>query len=283
MKKILIQGTSRTATKLYRKVFNNVPDVYLQHEINFDFRFKKDLNQIFKKYKAYNSTKGFLKAIDKIYEDPFFKRVENEYPDKKVLINSLEKARPLSWEKALAVFLEEKSRIEGKNVCGAKNPVHFSFTKRALKKLDDVKVLFLIRDPRAMYASELHQKMDKQRYSGFPQLKIRFLQRMLIFIHVNLEWIWALKTYKKVRRNVVLCKYENLIKEPEKLMKRIFSHCEIPFDLKYLENISVFNSSHKVTGKGVSDHGINKWKDELNRFEKHWFRVLISVFGYRKL
>lgn len=281
MKKILIQGTSRTATKLYRTVLNRVPNVYIQHEINFDFRWKKDIHSVLKKHGAYNKKENIRPAMEAIYNDPFFKRVVNEYPDKNILINALEKQEKLTWGNVLNVFLQERSKIIDKQVTGAKNPVHFSYTRKVMKEMDDVRVLYLLRDPRAMYASELYQKMTKQRYSKFPQLKIRFLQRSLIFFHTTIEWVWAVSVYNKNRKCVVLCRYERLVNEPEELFKDIFSHCDLPFSKEYLDDLSVINSSHKVSDKGISNHGIDKWRQKLNAFERFWFKTIMKFLDYK--
>lgn len=280
MKKIIIQGTSRTASKLYREILNKVDDVVILHEIVFDFKFKNDVHSTLKKHKAYTIPKNIRPAINELYSNEYFKRIKAEYPDKETLISALEQQKNLNWGKALNVFIEQKAKNKNVKISGAKNPVHFSYTKKLLNKLENVKVLYLLRDPRAMYASEIHQKMVKQPLSNFPQLKLRFLQRWLIFFHSTIEWVWAIKTYRKVRNEVILCRYEELVNEPDKLMKRIFQFCDLIYSKSYLEELSVINSSHNVNNKGISTHGIEKWKRELNSFEFFWFSALKKIFKY---
>lgn len=281
MKKIVIQGTSRTATKLYRDILNKVPGVYLQHEINFDFRFKRDINAVLKKHNVYKNKSNIRKAIDEIYNNPFFDRVVKEYPEKEVLIDILEQYPKITWSIALTVFLEEKSRRIDKNICGAKNPVHFSYTPKLLRELDNIKVLYLLRDPRAMYASELYQKGTKQKYSNFPQLKIRFLQRWLILLHTSIEWMWAILIYKRVKSKVVFCSYEQLVNDPMGLTQNIFNYCDLEYKPEYLNDTSVMNSSHAVEKKGISSHGLDKWKSQLNWAEKVWFKFLVNIMNYK--
>lgn len=244
------------------------------HEIVFDFRFKNDVNAVLKKHNAYFDSKNIRNAINALYSDKYFKRIKAEYPEKETLIDALEKQDKLDWAKALNAFIEQKAINENKQISGPKNPVHSTFTKRLLNSLTNVKVLYLLRDPKAMYASEIHQKKVKQPLSNFPQLKIKFLQRPLVFFHTTIEWINAVKMYKKISDKVILCKYEELVNQPQELMKRIFDFCELEYSDKYLEEISVINSSHSVNNKGISKHGIDKWNKDLYTIERLWFNLL---------
>jgi len=281
MKKIVIQGASRTASKLYRDILNKVDTVVVLHEIVFDFPFKNDIHATLKKHNAYTNKTNIRSAIDELYLHNY--RLGDEFPDKETLINPLETQKDLNWAKALNIFIQQKAINEELPISGAKNPVHSSRTKRLLDELDDVKVLYLTRDPRAMYASEIYQKLVKHPLSSFPQLRIRFLQRPLIFIHSSIEWIWSMMTYRRVQDRVVLCKYEELVTDPNNLMQRIFKFCELEYSDKYLNDLAVIGSSHKVESKGISKHGIEKWKTELNAFERCWFTLLKRLFRYDEL
>ena len=281
MRKIVIQSTSRTASKLYRYILNKVEGVVILHEIVFDFRFKNDIDKVLRKHNAYTNSDSIRSAIDELFSINY--RLGEEFPNKETLIRPLENQEGLDWAKALTIFIEQKAINEKESISGAKNPVHSSYTERLLDELDDVKVLYLLRDPRAMYASEIYQKLKRHPLSGFPQSRIRCLQRPLIFIHSSIEWIWAMRAYRRVQGRVVLCKYEDLVTNPKNLMQRIFKFCGLEYSDDYLDDLSVIGSSHQVDSKGISKHGLDKWKSDLNVFERFWFTVLKKLFRYDQL
>jgi len=283
MEKIFIQGTSRTASKLYREVLNRVEGIYILHEMNFDFRVKEDVHKIFKKYKVYDFPQNIKFAIDEIYSNPFYKRIQKEYPDKNILINALERQKEVNWCSALSLIVETKARKENKKVAGAKNIVHFSFTPNLVRNLRDAKVLYLLRDPRAMYASEIVQKTTGMRYSKFPKTRSEKIQRVLTFFHTTIEWVWALMIYKQVKGKVFLCKYEELVNNPDGLFVRLFDYLGLSWSNEYLKGLSVISSSHRINDQGISRHGIEKWRQDLNVFESSWFNFLMKVFGYNKI
>ena len=79
-------------------------------------------------------------------------------------------------------------------------------------------------------------------------------------LHTNIEWIWTMNIYYKVKYHVLLCKYENLIDDPKKMIETVFSFCELQFKEEYAEEVPVIGSNHKVQEKkGFSEHGVDKW------------------------
>ncbi|MFW6026511.1 MAG: sulfotransferase [Candidatus Woesearchaeota archaeon] len=281
MKKILILGTSRTASKLFKEVLKKHENVYILHEIMFSFRFKTDIYSTLKKYNVSKNRDNLNEAFDEIYSKPFFRNFKTEFPDKEKLISQFQKLELINWESSLKLFLELKANELNKSITGAKNPVHYSFAPKVLKKLDDVKVLYLLRDPRSIYASEIPMKFKESKLSQFPRLKNKILQRLLIFAHTNIEWIWAMIVYKRLRKKVMLCKYEDLVYNQDKMFQRVFDYCGINYKKGYLEDIGVIGSSYiKNNDRGISQHGVKKWENVLNSFEKGWFKVLIKIFSY---
>ncbi len=281
MLKIFILGTSRTASKLYREILNKHQDVYILHEIMFDFRWKTDLHEIFQKHGVYKNRNNLDAALNEIYEKPYFRNFKTEYDNRDGLKNALQQLENFNWENVLTCLTELKARSLNKEVAGAKNPVHYSFAKKVLKNLNEVRVIYLLRDPRAIYASEIPMKFKDSQLSQFPRIKPAFLQRFLIFIYTNIEWIWAMITYKRVKNNVLFCKYEALVNDPKKIFNDVFEYCGLSFKEDYYTGLDVIGSSHQVNkNAGISKHGIDKWKNMLNGFEKLWFKILIGLFNY---
>lgn len=282
MKKILILGTGRTASKFYKEILKKNPEVCILHEIMFDFRLKTDIHSVFKKHNVYQNKEGLSSAFEEIYSKSFFRNLKDEYPDKDALISAFNALEEITWESSFNLLLEEKARLEDKSITGAKNPVHFTLTAKILKRIPDVNILYLMRDPRAIYASELPMKTKTSKLSQFPRIRNSIVQRILIFLYTNLEWIGSMIMYKRVKRRVLLCKYEELVTNREALVEKVFNYCGLPFKKEYLDQVGVIGSSHvKNTEAGVSAHGFEKWKELLNGFEKFWFKLLILIFNYR--
>lgn len=281
MKKIFILGTGRTASKFYKEILKKDENVYILHEIMFDFRYKVDINSLFKKYDVYKNKENLSKAISEIYSKDYFRNFQEEFPEQQLLIEELNSLKKLTWQSVLNAIVELKAKSMNKTVAGAKNPVHYSFAPKVVRTLKDVKILYLFRDPRSIYASEIPMKTKDSKLSQFPRLKSKTIQRILIFLYTNMEWIWSMIAYKRVAKSALMCKYEDMVKNYEEFMQNVFDYCEIPFKTDYLKEIGVIGSSHvKNTKDGTSFHGMKKWENMLNGFEKAWFKFLVWLFKY---
>ena len=88
-----------------------VEDVVIlhEHEIVSDFRFKSDIHAVLKNHNAYTNLKNIRSAIDELYSNKYLTCLQNEFPDKETLINSLENQKDLHWAKALNIFIEQKA------------------------------------------------------------------------------------------------------------------------------------------------------------------------------
>jgi len=282
MKKIFILGPGRTASKLYKETLKKHDDVYILHEIMYYFRFKTDIFSILKKHGVLNSKDKLKLAVNEIYEKPYLVNFRTEFPDKEEFLKILSSIEDLSWTSVLNSLIEEKTKSLNKKIAGAKNPVHFSYAPRVIREFeDDAMILFLLRDPRALYASEIPMKSRDYHLSQFPRVKNKNIQRVLIFIYVNIEFIWAIITYKRLKNKVLLCKYEDLIGNPTGMMEKVFNFCGLTFQEDYIKDAKIIGSSHiKQNESGISSHGMKKWETILNRFEKFWFKMIIGIFNY---
>lgn len=280
MKKILILGTGRTASKLYKEVLNRHEDIYILHELMFDFHLKKDIDFFLRKYHVYKHPENIKYALDDVYSLRYFRNFRDEYPNKEELFDLFKQKKELDWSEALNELVTYKAQKNNFKYAGAKNPVHFSFTPRVMRKFNDLKVLYLVRDPRSIYASEIPMKFKDSNLSQFPRFKNKFLQRTLIFLYTTLEWTWSMIIYKRVKHKVMLCKYEELVSDPHKVFQDVFKYLDIEYRNELTQNLSVIGSSYLKNSPGMSEHGTEKWKTMLNLFEKVWFTTLIKLFNY---
>lgn len=132
-------------------------------------------------------------------------------------------------------------------------------------------VIYLVRDPRALYALELPMQFKDSKLTQFPRIGIESIQRVMIFLYVNLEWIWLIITYKRFQNKDLLCRYEDLVNNPESDFRKIFEFCGVFYSDEFHKKLTVVGSSHEVDKNiSISKHGL----------EKAWFNVLIKVFGY---
>jgi len=272
---IFILGIGRSGSVMLMNILNNHDDIFIDNEINFRFPYKKCVYSELKKIGDLKIDENANKIIDIIFN--------NEIPNAVPIYGEIKKShfqeQFLNSDRNYKSFFELliKLKKEKKKIWGAKFPVHFSYISMLLDWFSNSKIIFLVRDPRAVYHSELIAKKKYTSARQYPIGKKNPLFKLSVIIYVSVQWVWAQRLFFKYKENynLYLLKYEALVSNPEKEMYNLCDFLQINYT-KELLNIPVANSSFKehVT-KGFNTNAINRWQTEMNRFDK-WLVSIIT-------
>jgi hypothetical protein len=243
------------------------------------------------------SGKAFLPESVRTPDD-FANFIEKKYPEVNIawrhenfkrLLKELtdgiraDKFFPLSASHFLDYILSKQAVIEPGKVMGEKTPAHVYYYKEIDKYFDKPRFIITIRDPRATALSEFVKK-------NIPHLKLAAFN-MLTFI---VRWNTVYMTFERMLKElgperVMLVKYEELVTDPEPVMRNICAFAGLDFDPAMLE-LGVYNSSFGdkfQTDKNFNTENIDRWKTELDPaliavIEKNCGN-LMEKFGYEKI
>jgi len=153
---------------------------------------------------------------------------------------------------------------------------------RLLKKLDpDAKVVSMIRDPRAIFASlekKQRQNPERENYvTNHAQLKGTTMSKRINEWAVTAPIGPALESLKNLIQtnyisNILFIKYEDLVLNPEVEIKKIYDYFEIPFYenhdfVNITQHTHEFDSIHGIYG----DHAL---RSELKALPDDYLEVL---------
>jgi hypothetical protein len=283
---VFILGCSRTGSKIYMSILNDYSPINITQELHYlntpwrNIFYRKDFVRMVKnKIGDLNDNKNVSKLIDLIYskklEGSFWDFIEkrnlNKYNLEKKILNS-----DRSFKIIFKIILEEHAEANNKKIYGAKFPVNSSYIRLLMEWFPNSKIVFLIRDPRAIFAS----------LSGGFRKKITsknkiFNTRILLMFSTILQFNKAVKNYKKYsqRENYFLIRFEDIITQPEKYLKRLCNFLEIEFKKEMLLP-SVFDSSFKTKqNKGFDRDTLNRWKKHISPIDEK----IIKFFTYRQM
>lgn len=168
----------------------------------------------------------------------------------------------------------------GARAVGFKEVWCTEFAGMLLHHFPEMKVILMVRDPRAVCASN-HAKDEK-----YPWLFLTRQWRKLAL------FAWRFAQDPETKDRVFLLRYEDLIGKPEETSKRMCSFLDIDFD-PVMTDGSCFrdgdgnpwtqNSSYG-SGQGISTAYAEKWKSVLNPQEIRHIELLcdpdMKLFGY---
>jgi len=188
-----------------------------------------------------------------------------------------------SLKSLFILIISLKGEILKKKNIGAKFPVHFSYLPLLLKWFPNCKIIFLTRDPRAILSSEIEMKKRVTYSSQFPIKEHNIFFRLSVLLYVTIQWIWAQKIYNKYSQNnvIYLSKYENLVTNPSINIKKICNYLNIEYQDSML-NIQLQDSSYnKSKVAGIKKSSLDKWKTNLNWFEKKFISFFTKNERYK--
>lgn len=183
-------------------------------------------------------------------------------------------------------FLDTISHVYGKDKdfsCVAFKEVWSTEFFPALKRaFPSMKCIAIMRDPRAVVASK------NATGESYPYIFMGRQWRKLAFIAAYLDYVY---------KDVLLLRYEDIVKEPEEYVSRICNFLDVEYDEKYLD-LSLYrdgrgkpwkqNTSYKdIKSARINDMSMNKWKDMLDEqdifsieiFSHDWMKY----FGYEPI
>lgn len=178
----------------------------------------------------------------------------------------------------------------GKNFICEQTPRNIFYIKQLLKIFPDSKFVHMVRDPRAVMASQKNRW--RQRAMGRKVIPLTEVFRVKVNYHPwTISKLWLKATNMALEMadhpNVMLIKFEDLVSEPEQQIENICRFLDIEFEHDML-NIPQMGSSHKVNEAkaGISQDVVAKWSDTLDSGEvascEKLTSSLMDKFGYAK-
>jgi hypothetical protein len=209
-----------------------------------------------------------------------------------------------SFKSIFNILISQHAKENGKTIKGAKSPVHFSRMDVLFKWFPNCKVIHLTRDPRAISTS---YAKNFNRFISVFKTRFPFLRRNekiishILMYYAAFSYVWSVKSHNKFKNqpNYYLCKFEELIINPEKSIKQICKFLKVEYNEQMLYpnqvNSTYFNLKpsdpqllpDEDRKKGFDKETLNRWKKHLSKLNEVliWSitRKSAKKFGYKKL
>lgn len=270
---IFILGCSRTGSKIYKNFLNQHPEIAIAPEIHFldpAWLHKSFVNKSQKIIKDLNIDENVAKLVDLMFLNYFYGSFWNnlDFDKQSLLQRILESDR--SFKSIFYSIILEYASSKSKNIPGAKFPVHFSYLPTLLDWFPESKIVYTVRDPRAIFASQFYKLLKRKN-----SYHTTFVQA---FCHIIIQAKWSLHVYKKHmhRENIYLAKYEDFVTDPEFWFKDLFSFLNLDYDID-INNIRTVDSSYNTISKtGISTESINRWNGTIPTWSAN---LISSIIG----
>ncbi len=238
-----IVGCGRSGTTLFRIILDAHPDIFIPPETFF-------FNQIAGgEFGSGNlSTKN---KVDILLNKWWVKDMKVQ----RSAITELLKDDNETWRNVFLAFIASLSANSGATTYGEKTPGHVQYAQTLLDTFPKCRILFMVRDPRASFASFRKSKVGTGQISSFVK-----------------TWSFAATTEQSLNTNprCMRVQYEDLVTNTEHVMQSVCSFLGLTFEASMMNyhdrddpDYSPEQSHHKNTLKPIFTSGLNKWKSAL--------------------
>jgi hypothetical protein len=284
---IFIVGLPRSGSTLWLNIFAQNPDILRMGEMLFLTPWRKDFRYFLRKEIGdLSSDENVEKMADLIFSDQKIIGLTGSFwwnemgrindPHLKKVIQERIKESDRSIESIFKSIVEEVSAYKGYKRFCVKFPVYPNFLPRLRKWYPESKIVHIVRDPRAMAVSKMNDPGGTQmRLQRRPWMKFFYRQLMIIFVIIQYIWTSRLHSRFKTLPNYALFRYEDLLSEPEIVVKRL---CEFTGTAFVPEMLSPKEGqASSITGRQES--GFNrKAATHWRRFISPFWEKIITFF-----
>jgi hypothetical protein len=261
---VFIVGAPRTGTTLVKEILNRHPEIHLFDEVHFFERVWDDREHL----GDLSSPMSQAAAIHRIREivahfgsdkDVLNTLTTGEY--KRRLIEAGRKYRNL-----FRILLEEGAQRNGATIWGDSSPQDILYLDQLTKWYPDARIVVLVRDPRAFLASYKNYyrrgvESYRERYNPIPVSMLWRSYLQALFEAEERPWAEAVH---RVR-------YEDLVDDPESVVRGLCDHVGVPFDPAMLDvessNSSFVPAGETRTARGIVSSSRERWRTELTPTE----------------
>jgi hypothetical protein len=190
---------------------------------------------------------------------------------------------------AFAAFLRIYADRRGKAIMGEKTPAHLAYVETLLEWFPDARVVHCVRDPRAIYVSELRRRAEDPGSQPY-RLLVHVPPLMAAFVLLQVAWAWAAAVHR--HRALVprypgryrLLRFEALVAHPQASLADLCAFLGVELEPRMLEQ-RVTSKGANVGATGFDAGASDRWRGTISGRARRIMEWLLGrrleEMGYR--
>ena len=289
---IFIVGVSRSGTTLMRRILDKHSRIgiatenhYLGHLLAWEgaryyFRRVGDLRRDAAVRELVELIySGELQRRSRLRElSPYWRWLTSKVPraDIEAYLLASDRTERGVFEAFLRIYADRR----GKAVMGEKTPAHLAHVETLLDWFPDARVIHCMRDPRAIYVSELRRRGAQA--VGFPYRQLVMVPPLLErFVLLQVVWAWAgaVHRHRTLRRlypdRYRLVRFEDVVTAPDPTMEDVCGFLGIELEPRMLEQ-KVTSKGARVGEAGFDAAAADRWRGRIGSGARSAIELLLG-------
>ena len=289
---IFVVGVSRSGTTLMRSVLNRSDAIGITRETHFMGHLLRTegARYKFRRFGPLSSDENVRRLVDFIYSQDYHKssglrkvsshwrwlirRVDRAYFLERVLAS--DRSERALYKLILELFAERRDKA----IAGDKTPINVRFVSELMEWFPGAHFVHMMRDPRAIYASEVRRREKKPMSTPYKQLRsFTILLKIFILVQVTLVWLESIRSAYAYRKqypdNYLLVRFEDLVCEPADTIREVCHFVGVDFAAEMLQQ-SVVSDGFRAGAEGFDARAATRWQEVIEPWANKWFTLLLQ-------
>ena len=289
---IFIVGVNRSGTTLMRTILERSPQIAIARENHFlgHIRASEGARYYFRRAGDLSNDATMRRIVELLYSgefarrsrwrelSPFWKWLIANVPRDEVERQLLAAERT---ERGLfTAFLRIYADHEGKPIIGEKTPTHLEYVDTLLEWFPNGRVIHMLRDPRAVYVSDLRRRRGKLRRPYVWFAKVPGALPLVILVQTTLLWRSAARHHvayvrRHPRERYRMVRFEDLVTRPAETLSEVYDFLgvEMPEDAA---EVKVVSAGFKRGEQGFDAGAATRWQSQIGPFARHWLELALA-------
>ncbi len=276
---VFIVGVPRSGTTMMREILERSDRIAIARENHFvgHVRRGEGARYYFRQAGDLRDDETLRRIVAMIYTGEFQQRSRwrEVSPFWRWLPKNIEQAelerRLLGAERTERGIFEAMLRAyadaQEKPVMGEKTPAHLAYVDTLLEWFPGARVVHMIRDPRAVYVSDLRRRRQKPRRPYSWLGKVPFLLQTVLMTQIIIGWRAAVARHQRYQRQYAgrytLVRFEDVVREPQMKVPEIFAFLGVaaPTDAT---DVRVVSHGYNRGEQGIDAAAADRWRGYIH-------------------
>jgi hypothetical protein len=289
---IFVVGVSRSGTTLMRKILGKHSRIAIADENHFLGHLlpSQGVRHALRRAGDLRDDAAVSRVVDIIYSDefqggsrlrdssPFWRWIAKRVPRDELETRLLDGER--SERGVFTAVLRLYADRRRKAIFGEKTPAHIRWADTLLEWYPTARIVHMVRDPRAVYRSELKRRNARPESLPYRWL-VRAPQLMRSFILVEVAWAWAgaVSHHRTLARryptSYQMVRFEDLVRAPEAEIDHLCAFLGVAPEPVMLDQ-KVVSRGERLGETGFDAAAADRWRASISSGEAWWLRRLLG-------
>ena len=288
---IFVVGVSRSGTTLLRRLLETSKRIGVAHENHFMGHIvrREGARYYFRRLGDLEDDATIHRLVQFIYSGEYNRRSRVREPShywtwlmRSVPAEAFE-ARLLAGERTergiLRAMMREYADFYGRAVMGEKSPPHLWYAETLLDWFPGARVIHMIRDPRAVYVSEIRRRRVRPKKPYRWIMKAPGLLEMVMLAQTTVIWRSAERQHRVLQEHAgsryMLVRFEDLVRKPEATLPKIFAFIGVEQPAHPTE-VRVVSDGFRSGETGLDRGAADRWHEQISPLADRWLRLFLG-------